>query len=81
MSSLFPVVRNIGERAIAKTYSSVSLSSIVRKILEKLLNDRFVDSIRKFGFLYDFLFVILQIFSQGTFIKLQDLLIFSCNTR
>ena len=54
MSSLFPVVRNIGERAIGKTYSSVSLSSIVRKILEKLLNDRFVDSIRKFGFLYDF---------------------------
>ena len=54
MSSLFPVVRDIGERATAKTYCPVSLSSIVRKIFEKLLNNKLVDCIRTFDFLSDF---------------------------
>ena len=54
VSFLLPVVKNINERAMAETYFPVSLSSIVRKIFEKLLNNRLVDCIRKFDFLSDF---------------------------
>ena len=46
--------KDIGERATANTYCPVSLSSIVRKIFEKVLNNKLVDCIRKFDFLSDF---------------------------
>ena len=41
---------NVGERSIAKNYRLVSLTSVVSKIFEKLVNIGLVDHLDKCGF-------------------------------
>ena len=49
VSSAVPVFNNAGERSTATNYHPVSLLSVVSKIFEKLMNNRIVDHLRKFG--------------------------------
>ena len=44
----------VGERSTAKNCHSVSLRSVVSKVFEKLVNNRIVDHLEKYGFLSDF---------------------------
>ena len=43
VSSVVPVFKNVGERSTAKNYRPVSLLSVVSKVFEKHVNNRFVD--------------------------------------
>ena len=43
------VFKNVGERPTAKNYCLVSLLSVVRKVFQKLVNNRVVDHLEKFG--------------------------------
>ena len=52
VSSVVPVLKNVGERSTAK--SPVSLLSVVSKIFEKLVNNRIVDHLENCGFFSDF---------------------------
>ena len=54
VSSLVPVLNNVGERSMAKNYHPVSLFSEVNKVFEKLVNNGIVDLIEKCGFFSDF---------------------------
>ena len=49
VSSVVPVFKNVGERSTAKNNCSVSLLSVVSKVFEKLVNNRIVDHLEKFG--------------------------------
>ena len=40
---MVPVLANVGERATAKNYHSISLLSVLSEGFEKLLNNRFFD--------------------------------------
>ena len=44
----------VGERSMAKNCHSVSLRSVVSKVFEKLVNNRTVDHLEKYGLLSDF---------------------------
>ena len=44
----------ISGNATAKNYSPVSLPSVVSKVFEKLVNNRIVDHLEKFGLFSDF---------------------------
>ena len=48
------VFRNVGEKSAPKNYRPVSLISVVSKALEKLVNNRIVDHLEKYGFFSDF---------------------------
>ena len=50
VSSVVPVFKNVGESSTAKNYRPVSLLSVVSKVFEKLVNNRTVDHIEKYGF-------------------------------
>ena len=50
VTSVVPVFRNVGERSAAKNYCPVSLLPVVRKVFEKLVNNRIVDHLEKCGF-------------------------------
>ena len=54
VSSLVPVFKNVGDRSAAKNYCPVSLLSVVSKVFEKLVNNRIVDHLEKFGLFSDF---------------------------
>ena len=47
VSSMVPVLKNVGERSIAKNYCPVSLLYGVNKVFEKLVNNRIVDHLQK----------------------------------
>ena len=49
VSSVVPVFKNVGERSTAKNYHPVSLLSVVSKVFEKLVNNRIVDHLEKYG--------------------------------
>ena len=53
VSSAVPsaVLKNVGERSMAKSYSPASLLSLVSKVFEKLGNNRLVDPLKKCGHL------------------------------
>ena len=53
-SSVVAVFKNVGERSTAKNYCPVSLLSVVSKVFEKLVNNRIVDNLEKFGLFSDF---------------------------
>ena len=53
-SLVAPVFKNVGERSTAKNYCPVSLLSVVRKVFEKLVNNRIVDNLEKCGLFSDF---------------------------
>ena len=44
VSSVVPVFKNVGERSTAKNYRPVSLLSVISKVFEKLVNNRFLIS-------------------------------------
>ena len=54
VSSVFPIFKNGGERSTAKNYRPVSLLSGFTKIVEKLLNNRIVDHLKKSDLFPDF---------------------------
>ena len=45
---------NVGKKPTAKNYRAVTLLFVVSKISEKIVNDRLVDHLGKFGLLSDF---------------------------
>ena len=53
VSSMIPVFKYVGERCKAKNYHPVSLLSVVSKVFEKLVNNRTVDHLEKFGLFSD----------------------------
>ena len=50
----FFVFTNVGERSTAKNYCPVSLLSVVSKVFEKLVNNKFVDHLGKCGLFSNF---------------------------
>ena len=54
VSSVVPVIKNVGERSAAKIYHPVSLFSVVSKVFEKLVNNRIVDHLEKCSLFSDF---------------------------
>ena len=54
ISSVVPVLKNVGERSTATNYRPVSLLSVVSKVFEKLVNNRIVDHLEKCGLFSDF---------------------------
>ena len=54
VSSVVLVLKNFGERSTAKNYCPVSLLSVVSKVFEKLVNNRIVDHLEKYGLFSDF---------------------------
>ena len=51
---MVPVFKNVEERSTAKNYHPFSLFSVVSKIFEKLVNNRIVDHLEKWGLFSDF---------------------------
>ena len=51
---MVPVLKNVGERSTFKNYCPVSLPPVVRKVLEKLVNNGIVDHLEKCDFYSDF---------------------------
>ena len=49
VSSVVPVLENVGEKTTAKNYCPVSLRSLVSEVLEKLVHKRIVDHLNKCG--------------------------------
>ena len=54
VSLVVPVFKNVGERSVAKNYGPVSVLSVVRKVFEKLVNNRIVDHLEKCSLFSDF---------------------------
>ena len=55
VSFVVPDFKKVGKRSWAKNYCLVSLSlSVVSKIFKKLVNNRFVDHLEKYGLFSDF---------------------------
>ena len=54
VSLVVPVFKNVGERSTDKNYCPVSLLSGVSKVFEKLVNNRIVDHLEKYGLFSDF---------------------------
>ena len=53
VSSVVPVFKNVGERSTTKNYHPVSLLSVVGKVFEKLVNNRIIDHLEKYGLFSD----------------------------
>ena len=51
---MVPVFKNVWERSTAKNYHSVSLLSLVSKVFEKLVSNRTIDHLEKWGLFSDF---------------------------
>ena len=51
---MVPVFKKVGKRSTVKNYHPVSLLSVVRKVFEKLVNNRIVDNLEKCGVFSDF---------------------------
>ena len=54
VSSVVHVFKNVGERSTAKNYCPVCLLSVVKKVFQKLVNNRIVDHLEKCGLFSDF---------------------------
>ena len=54
VSSVVPVLKNVGERSTAKNYRPVTLISAVSKVFEKLVTNRIDDHLEKCGLFSDF---------------------------
>ena len=46
---MVPVFKNVGERSTAKNYHPLSLLFVVSKVFEKLVNNRIVGHLEKYG--------------------------------
>ena len=56
VSSIVPVFKNVGERSAAKNYCPVSVLAVVHKVFVKLVKNRIVDHLEKYGLFSDFQF-------------------------
>ena len=79
VSSVVPVFKNIGKRCSTKSYSPVTLLSVVSKVFEKFVNNRIVDHLEKCSLSFDSSMILgllnqLQIFLQLYLIELLGLL-------
>ena len=54
VSLVFPIFKAVGERSTAKNYCPVSLLSMIIKVFEKLVNNRIVDQLEKYGLFSNF---------------------------
>ena len=54
VSLVVPLFKNVRERSTVKNYHPVNLLSVVRKVFEKLVNNRIVDDLEKCGLFSDF---------------------------
>ena len=54
ISLVVTVFKNVGERSGAITYCPVSFLSVFSKVFEKLVSDRIIDHLEKYGHLSDF---------------------------
>ena len=54
VSSVVPVFKNVGEKSAAKNYHPVSHLSVVSKVFEKIVNNRIVGHLEKYGLFSDF---------------------------
>ena len=54
VSTVDLVFKNVGERSTAKNYRAVRLLSMGSKVFEKILNNRILDRLEKFGLFCDF---------------------------
>ena len=54
VSSVVSVFKNVGERSNTQNCRPVILPSVVSTFFEKLVNNRLVDYLEKFGLFYDF---------------------------
>ena len=54
VSSVVPVLENVGERSTTKNYGPISHHSVVSKVFEKLVNNRIVDHVEKSGHFFNF---------------------------
>ena len=54
ISLVVTVFKNVGERSGAKTYCPVSFLSVFSKVFEKLVSDRIIDHLERYGHLSDF---------------------------
>ena len=54
VSSVVPVFKNVLERSAATNFYHVSFLSVISKVFEKLVNNRTVDHLEKFGLFSDF---------------------------
>ena len=52
VSSVVPVFKNVGERSTAKNYRPVSFLSVVGKVFKKLVNNRILDHLEKYGLFF-----------------------------
>ena len=50
--SVVLVFKNVGEKSTAKNYRPVSLISVVSKFFEKIVNNRLVDHLEKYGLFF-----------------------------
>ena len=62
---MFLAFKNVGERSAAKNCRPVSLLSVVIKVFEKLVNNRIVDHLEKFGLFSDFRYLFRSFRSTG----------------
>ena len=51
---MVPVFKYVGEKSTAKNYCPVIVLSVVSKVFEKLVNNRIVHHLEKFGLFSDF---------------------------
>ena len=64
VSLVVPVFKNVGERSTAKNYHRVSLLSVVSKVFEKIVNNRIVDHLEKYGLFFLFSSMVLVLLDQ-----------------
>ena len=51
---MVPAFKNFRQRCTAKIYRSAGLLPVVSKVFEKVINDRLVNHLKKYGFFLDF---------------------------
>ena len=51
---MFPIFKNVREKSTAKNYHPVSLFFVVSKVFEKLVNNKILDHLEKYGLFSDF---------------------------
>ena len=51
---MFPIFKNVREKSTAKNYHPVSLLFVVSNVFEKLVNNKILDHLEKYGLFSDF---------------------------
>ena len=78
---MFLAFKNVGERSAAKNCHPVSLISVVIKVFEKIVNNRIVDHLEKFGLFSDFPYLFRSFRSTGDLLTVVSDKIAGASTR